>query len=259
MSAAMTAASAVASVTAGRAAGRPRANAKVRLRPVPPRTHLRARFGSLALFAIRREMFGGAARAARSLTARPPPRRVSRRARSRDDPRRARKTASAGRSERPPSACARAIAEPYALGPVRRWLDVHDRPRSPPLRASRDPADPPPPPRKQAARPVRKSVATAALSEPSLGMVRPPREPRAAPRAAFAADISAVSRLRAHTRKMPFRERGFTWRVKKKKRDAPNTHQTKTRPPRRVPRRAKGARDAVESAFSRAFERIPDC
>ena len=36
MSAAMTAASAVASVTAGRAAGRPRANAKVRLRPVPP-------------------------------------------------------------------------------------------------------------------------------------------------------------------------------------------------------------------------------
>ena len=41
MSAAMTAASAVASATAGRAAGRPRANAKVRLRPVPPRTHLR--------------------------------------------------------------------------------------------------------------------------------------------------------------------------------------------------------------------------
>jgi hypothetical protein len=145
MSAAMTAASAVASATAGRAAGRPRANAKVRLRPVPPRTHLR-RAIRVALFAIRREMFGGAARAARRLTARPPPRRVSRRARSRGDPRCARKTASSGRSERPPSACARAIAEPYALGPVRRRLDVHDRPRSPPLRASRDPADPPPPP-----------------------------------------------------------------------------------------------------------------
>jgi len=169
MSAAMTAASAVASATAGRAAGRPRANAKVRLRPVPPRTLLR-RAVRVALFAIRREMFGGAARAARRLDARPPPRRVSRRTRSRGNPRRARKTASSRRSERPPSACARAIAEPFALGPGRRRLDVTRPPA--PLRASPDPADPPPP-RKQAARPVRKSVATAALSEPSLGMVRP--------------------------------------------------------------------------------------
>ena len=46
MSAAMTAASAVASATAGRAAGRPRANAKVRLRPVPPGRIFGARFGS---------------------------------------------------------------------------------------------------------------------------------------------------------------------------------------------------------------------
>ena len=174
MSAAMTAASAVASATAGRAAGRPRANAKVRLRPVPPRTLLR-RAVRVALFAIRREMFGGAARAARRLDARPPPHRVSRRARSRGNPRRARKTASSRRSERPPSACARAIAEPFALGPGRRWLDVTRPPA--PLRASPDPADPPAPPETgRASRPQVRRHGRAQRALPRHGAS--PREPR---------------------------------------------------------------------------------
>lgn len=199
MSAAMTAASAVASATAGRAAGRPRANAKVRLRPVPPRTLLR-RAVRVALFAIRREMFGGAARAARRLDARPPPRRVSRRTRSRGNPRRARKTASSRRSERPPSACARAIAEPFALGPGRRWLASPVR--RPRFARARTPLTPRPPgnrPRVPSASP---SPRPRSASPPSAWCV--PSRAAAAPRAAFA-DISAVSRLRAHTRKMPLR------------------------------------------------------
>jgi hypothetical protein len=253
MSAAMTAASAVASATAGRAAGRPRANAKVRLRPVPPGRIFGARFGSLALFAIRREMFGGAARAARRLTARPPPRRVSRRARSRGDLRCARKTASSGRSERPPSACARAIAEPYALGPVRRWLDVHDRPRSPPLRASRDPADPPPPPG----------------NRPRVPSASPSPQPRSArPPSAWCVPLASRARRRApHSPRIfppfrdcaPIREKcrfGSVLHVARASRDAPNTHLIKTRPPRRVPRRARLTRSNLPF-FSR-FRTNPD-
>ena len=255
MSAAMTAASAVASATAGRAAGRPRANAKVRLRPVPPGRIFGARFGSLALFAIQREMFGGAARAARRLTARPPPRRVSRRARSRGDPRCARKTASSGRSERPPSACARAIAEPYALGPVRRRLDVHDRPRSPPLRASRDPADPPPPPG----------------NRPRVPSASPSPQPRSArPPSAWCVPLASRARRRApHSPRIfppfrdcaPIREKcrfGSVLHVARASRDAPNTHLIKSA-------RRDGSLDASSSTrsnqpfFSRFRTNPDDC
>ena len=254
MSAAMTAASAVASATAGRAAGRPRANAKVRLRPVPPGRIFGARFGSLALFAIQREMFGGAARAARRLTARPPPRRVSRPARSRGDPRCARKTASSGRSELPPSACARAIAEPYALGPVRRWLDVHDRPRSPPLRASRDPADPPPPPETgRASRPQVRRHSRAQRGPPRHG-ASPSRAARGAARRIRRGYFRRFETAHPYAKNAASEA---VLHVARASRDAPNTHLIKTRPPRRVPRRARLTRSNLPF-FSR-FRTNPDC
>lgn len=203
MSAAMTAASAVASATAGRAAGRPRANAKVRLRPVPPGRIFGARFGSHFLLSGERCLAAPRARRVAS----PPDRRPAAFRDGRD------RAATLDAREKPPlpvvPSVLRARAPARSRSPSRSasvavgWTSPVRRPR---FARARTPLTPRPP-RKQAARPVRKSVATAALSEAPLGMVRPPREPRAAPRAAFAADISAVSRLRAHTRKMPLRER----------------------------------------------------
>ena len=170
MSAAMTAASAVASATAGRAAGRPRANAKVRLRPVPPPGRFfGAPFGSHFLLSGERCLAAPRARRAASTPARRPAafsdgrnRAVTLDAREKPP---LLVVPSVLRARAPARSRSPSRSAPVAVG----WTSPVRRPR---FARARTPLTPRPP-RKQAARPVRKSVATAALSEPSLGMVRP--------------------------------------------------------------------------------------
>ena len=194
MSAAMTAASAVASATAGRAAGRPRANAKVRLRPVPPDASSARRSGRT--FAIRRDVWRRRARRAASTPARRPTafpdgrdRAVTLDAREKPP---LLVVPSVLRARAPARSRSPSRSAPVAVG----WTSPVRRPRFARARTPLTPA-----PRKQAARPVRKSVATAALSEPSSAWCVS-RAAAAARR--IQADASAVSRLRAHTRKCRF-------------------------------------------------------
>ena len=200
MSAAVTAPSAVASATAGRTAGRPRANAKVCLRPVPPDARS-ARDSGGSHFLLSGERCLAAPRARRVVST--PDRRPDAFPDGRD-----RAVTLDAREKAPllvvPSVLrARAPSRsrsPTCSAPVRRRLDVH-RTRRAPLGASLDPADPPPTSETgRASRPQVRRHGRAQRAFPRHGA----SPSRAARRAAFA-DISAVSRLRAHTRKIPLR------------------------------------------------------
>ena len=176
MSAAVTAPSAVASATAGRTAGRPRANAKVCLRPVPPDARS-ARDSGGSHFLLSGERCLAAPRARRVVST--PDRRPDAFPDGRD-----RAVTLDTREKAPllvvPSVLrARAPSRsrsPTCSAPVRRRLDVH-RTRRAPLRASLDPADPPPTSETgRASRPQVRRHGRAQRALPRHGAS--PREPR---------------------------------------------------------------------------------
>jgi hypothetical protein len=243
MSAAMTAASAVASATAGRAAGRPRANAKVRLRPVPPGRIFGARFGSHFLLSGERCLAAPRARCAVSTPARRPAafpdgrdRAVTLDAREKPP---LLVVPSVLRARAPARSRSPSRSAPVAVG----WTSPVRRPR---FARARTPLTPRPP-----------------GNRPRVPSASPSPQPRSAsPPSAWCVPLASRARRRApHSPRIfppfrdyaPIREKcrfGSVLHVARASRDAPNTHLIKTRPPRRETR--------SNLPFFSRFRTIPD-